>query len=159
MQVVTVNASTSVTEQIRLFNNFDVLITPHGSHLANGIFSMHPGAKALIEIVPFAFDRVFYSNFVPNLGFAHYIMSTGHLTPQQEMSDGKHCLFKGSKRFSMCIVKLGFDVNVAFSQFFYLVSEFRLHCRAPRYLRPRIITMYKCVWGNHVKLALKKKTI
>ena len=100
VQVVTVNASTSVTEQIRLFNNFDVLITPHGSHLANGIFSMHPGIKALIEIVPFAFDRVFYSNFVPNLGFAHYIMSTGHLTPQQEMSDGKHCLFKGSTYFS-----------------------------------------------------------
>ena len=100
MRVVTVNASTSMADQIRLFNEFDVLITPHGSHLANGIFSMHPGRKALIEVVPFAFDRVFYSNYVSNLGFAQYILSTGHLTPQQEMSDGKHCLFKGSTYFN-----------------------------------------------------------
>jgi capsular polysaccharide biosynthesis protein len=69
VDVVTVNASTTVTEQIRLFNGFDILITPHGSHLANGIFTMHPGRKALIEVVPFAFDRVFYSNFVPVILF------------------------------------------------------------------------------------------
>ena len=47
IEVVSVNASTSIAEQIRFFNEFDLLVTPHGSHLANGIFTVRPQHKVL----------------------------------------------------------------------------------------------------------------
>jgi hypothetical protein len=93
VQVLTVNSSTTVEDQIRAFNSFDLLITPHGSHLANGIFTASPSSKGIIEVVPFAFDRVFYSNFNAHLGFGHYILSTGHLTPKQKNTRANHCIF------------------------------------------------------------------
>lgn len=45
VEVITANATTSVQDQIDMFNNYDVLITAHGSHLANGLFTMHPETK------------------------------------------------------------------------------------------------------------------
>jgi hypothetical protein len=81
VEVVTVNESTTVQEQIRLFNSFDVLITSHGSHLANGLFTMFPETKGVVEVVSFVFDSVFNGNYNHWLGFADYIMSSGHLTP------------------------------------------------------------------------------
>ena len=53
----------------------------------------------MIEIVSYAFDKVFYSNYIPALGFAHYIISTGHLTPPQRNSGGDRCVFKSSSVF------------------------------------------------------------
>lgn len=99
VQVLTVNSTTSVKDQIRTFNRFDVLITPHGSHLANGMFTVSPSSKGVIEVVPFAFDRVFYSNFMGHLGFGNYILSTGHLTPKQKNSRAHHCIFNRTKVF------------------------------------------------------------
>ena len=99
VEIVTSNSSTSIADQIRIFNDFDILITPHGSHLANGIFTARPFTKAVIEVDPFAFDRVFYSNYAPALGFAHYIISTGHLTPQQANTGGDRCAFKSVNSF------------------------------------------------------------
>ena len=81
VEVITINETSSIQEQIRLFNSFDVLITSHGSHLANGLFTMEPERKAVIEVVSFVFDSVFYGNFNHWLGFADYMMSSGHLTP------------------------------------------------------------------------------
>ena len=99
VDILTINASSTVEEQIRTFNEFDILITPHGSHLANGIFTMKPNSKAIIEVVPFAFDRVFYSNFNSHLGFANYMLSTGHMTPPQKMTRGVHCAFNKTNVF------------------------------------------------------------
>ena len=48
VEVVTANETTTVAEQIKLFNSFDVLITAHGSHLANGIFTMNPQQKVYL---------------------------------------------------------------------------------------------------------------
>ena len=45
IEVITANATTSVQQQIDMFNGYDVLITAHGSHLANGLFTMHPETK------------------------------------------------------------------------------------------------------------------
>jgi hypothetical protein len=92
VEVITVNESTTVQEQIRIFNTFDVLITAHGSHLANGLFTMFPETKAVIEIVPFAFDSVFYGNYNHWLGFAEYLISTGHTTPGLSVL-GRQCPF------------------------------------------------------------------
>ena len=99
VKVVTINATSTVEEQIRTFNEFDVLITPHGSHLANGIFTMKPSSKGIIEVVSFAFDRVFYSNFNSHLGFGNYMLSTGHLTPPQKNTKGPHCAFNKTTVF------------------------------------------------------------
>jgi sRNA-binding regulator protein Hfq len=63
VEIVTVNGTTTLEQQIRLFNSFDILLSPHGSHLANGIFTMQPSQKVMVEMVPFAFDRVFYANY------------------------------------------------------------------------------------------------
>ena len=86
VEVVTVNETTSVPEQIRIFNQFDVLITSHGSHLANGIFTQFPETKAVVEVNPWSFDSVFYGNFNHWLGYADYIMSNGHTTPGKLIS-------------------------------------------------------------------------
>ena len=99
VEIVTVNDTTSVLDQIRLFNSFDVLITSHGSHLANGIFTVRPERKAIVEVVSFAYDKVFYGNYNMHLGFADYIMSTGHLNSPMSILD-KPCPFLSFSDFA-----------------------------------------------------------
>ena len=96
VEIITVNDATSIVDQIEVFNSFDILITSHGSQLANGIFTTFPENKAVIEIDTFAFDRVFYTNYVNQLGFAEYLISTGHLTSGNFANgerEGKQCPF------------------------------------------------------------------
>ena len=102
VEVVTVNDATSIIDQIKVFNSFDILITSHGSQLANGIFTTFPESKAVIEIDTFAFDRVFYTNYVNQLGFAEYLLSTGHLTSGTFVNgekEGKQCPFPDHESF------------------------------------------------------------
>jgi len=74
-QTLTANAATSPEEQMMMFRSFDILITCHGSHLANMIFN---GRKSVfIEA-----SAVFYNNDFNMNGpsFAKkWIMSFGHL--------------------------------------------------------------------------------
>ena len=81
VEIITTTEKNFMSDQIKKFNDFDILITTHGSHLVNGLFTMHPYTKAVVEIVPFAYDSIFYRNYVADLGFADYVLSTGHLTP------------------------------------------------------------------------------
>ena len=60
VKVVSVTEKNTIQEQIRLFNSFDIMITVHGSHLSNGIYTMHPHRKAMVEIAPFLFDPIYY---------------------------------------------------------------------------------------------------
>ena len=99
VQVITVNADTTTEDQIRVFNSFDVMLTPHGSHLTNGVFTVHPNDKAVVEIESFAFDRVFYANYNAHLGYGAYILSTGHLTPKQAHTHDKECYFDTIEKF------------------------------------------------------------
>ena len=50
VEIITANETTTLAEQIRSFNSFDILITSHGSHLTNGMFLTNPHAKAIIEL-------------------------------------------------------------------------------------------------------------
>ena len=106
VEVITITEQTPIEEQIRLFNSFDILVTPHGSHLTNGIFTMHPYEKAIVELVPFMYDSLYFKNYIQDLGehilyyflyfyflipvyltgFADFIISTGHLTPPETQS-------------------------------------------------------------------------
>jgi len=79
VEVVSTTENHTIQEQIRLFNSFDILITPHGSHLANGIFVMRPYTKAVIEIAPYMIDSNYFNNYNGDLGFAEYIVSTGQI--------------------------------------------------------------------------------
>ena len=47
VEIVTANTSTSVSDLIKLFNSFDILITPEGGHLTSGIFTVNPGVSTL----------------------------------------------------------------------------------------------------------------
>merc|ERR1711991_509264 len=86
IEEITTTEDQPLAEQIKTFNDFDILVTTHGSHLTNGIFTMHPYTKAVIEIVPFVYDSIYYKNYIMDLGFADYVLSTGHLTPKPAIS-------------------------------------------------------------------------
>ena len=61
-------------EQYDLFNQFDVLISPHGSHLTNGLF-IHNPHTSIIEVVASCYNE----DFKVNLGkLAIHKMSIGH---------------------------------------------------------------------------------
>ena len=68
-------------------------------HISEELQKYSENFQAVIEIVPYAFDKVFYSNYIPALGFAHYIISTGHLTPPQRNTGGDRCVFKSPSAF------------------------------------------------------------
>jgi hypothetical protein len=88
VEVMTTTEKMSMKEQIKLFNSYDILITTHGSHMANGIFTMHPYTKAVVEIVPYVYDNIFFRSYVQDLGFSEYIISSGHLTPTPTVASG-----------------------------------------------------------------------
>merc|ERR1712185_506417 len=66
------------------------------------VFLLSSLNKAVVEVVPYAFDRVFYSNYNLHLEFGSYYMSTGHLTPVQEETNRTmhHCFFETEESFS-----------------------------------------------------------
>lgn len=74
IKIFSVDESTSPEEQVKLFNSMDILITSHGSQLANLVFVA--GNISVIEIVSCPADLVFRSN-AKILG-KQYIVSTGH---------------------------------------------------------------------------------
>ena len=104
VEIVTTTEKTSMKEQIKLFNSFDILVTTHGSHLTNGVFTMHPHTKAVLEIVPYVYDNIFFRNYANDLGFAEYIISSGHLTPPPVTSPGS-----GNKTFCAFLKYSDFD--------------------------------------------------
>ena len=42
-----------------------------------GLFTVHPYTKAVVELMPFAYDSIYYRNYVSDLGYADYVLSTG----------------------------------------------------------------------------------
>ena len=75
VSMMSTNETQTVIEQIAQFNSFDILITPHGSHIANILFS--PLGVVIIEVVPMIRDPAFQRNSI-SMGFSGYIVSTGH---------------------------------------------------------------------------------
>ena len=112
VEVVTTTEKVSIRDQIKLFNSFDVLVTVHGSHLTNGLFSMHPHTKAVLELGSFVYDPIFHKNYVYNLNFAEYVISSGHLTPSisainsPDITKSHHCYFREYNDFSKKNCKL-----------------------------------------------------
>jgi len=75
IQVVTTDGGMHPREQAGIFRGFDILITPHGSHLMNMLFQ--PPYTGIIEVAPVDHDPVF-SKGARQLGIQSYRFSTGH---------------------------------------------------------------------------------
>lgn len=72
--IITVNSTTPPDMQAALFQSFDILITPHGSHLANMIFNKNQ--SVFIEVACVYYDECFKRN---GRSFAKsWILSYGH---------------------------------------------------------------------------------
>lgn len=81
IEIVSAGLNTSTADLIKIFNEFDVLVTPEGGHLTNGLFTMNPGSKAIVEVSSAVYELVYYKNFMLRMGFASYVLSDGHFTP------------------------------------------------------------------------------
>jgi len=84
VQIIKIDSITSVMESIAHMNSYDILITPHGSHLTNALFSLHREIKpSIIEVVATCYNM----DFKNNLGerFASYQISSGHAVPDQSL--------------------------------------------------------------------------
>ncbi len=92
VSVVTTDLSTPVEDQARLFRSVDLLVTPHGSHLVNLIFS-EPQSTAVVEVVAAMYDRVFEIE-AKAMNISSYLTSTGHMPVQ---SDGPSICNDGQK--------------------------------------------------------------
>lgn len=82
--VLTTHGGMIPKEQAQVFRDFDILITPHGSHLMNMIFEF-PNT-GIIEVGPVNHDLVFLKG-ARQLGIQSYRISTGH-DPVMDRSDG-----------------------------------------------------------------------
>jgi len=85
VDVFSLSSNSSFFEAFHLFNSFDILITPHGSHLTNGLLIIPPSRPKIIEIVATCVNE----DFKKNLGtyFADYEISTGHLIADKATRD------------------------------------------------------------------------
>jgi hypothetical protein len=112
--LVTVNESTPLGAQIDTFRAFDLLVTPHGSQLANIIFC-DPNTTAFVEVTPVVRDDSFYKNAM-DANFTSYVLGTGHTPwpiPHKHnpiCDDGKrnmaeHCFFDKRLKMWKCPVE------------------------------------------------------
>jgi len=76
VKVVTTSGKMDFEEQRKIFNSFDILLTPHGSHLTNSIFIQNNNTS-IIECQSSCFHR-----FITD-SFSDYVISTGH-QPEKE---------------------------------------------------------------------------
>lgn len=81
VHIITVDESTPVQTQIEKFNSFDLIITGHGSHIANTMFTNSPKFKGVIEVASVLIDPIFRVNIKNDVGFFEYIISNGHFAP------------------------------------------------------------------------------
>ena len=80
-EVITTTSETTFTQGIELFNSFDILITPHGSHLAKLLLLLRRDV-AVIETVGVCMNTGPMRWFGRRIG---YIISSGHSSDQDSV--------------------------------------------------------------------------
>eukprot|EP00223_Ostreococcus_mediterraneus_P003719 CAMPEP_0179612822 /NCGR_PEP_ID=MMETSP0930-20121108/4727_1 /TAXON_ID=548131 ORGANISM="Ostreococcus mediterraneus, Strain clade-D-RCC1621" /NCGR_SAMPLE_ID=MMETSP0930 /ASSEMBLY_ACC=CAM_ASM_000580 /LENGTH=242 /DNA_ID=CAMNT_0021481479 /DNA_START=1320 /DNA_END=2048 /DNA_ORIENTATION=- len=74
-----ISSTSTGVEAIQTMNDFDVLVTPHGSHLTNGIFILTRDGvikkPSIIEVVATCYNEDFLKNLRT---FANYRITAGH---------------------------------------------------------------------------------
>jgi len=76
VSVVSLNSSSTFVDAVKSFNSFDILLTPHGSHLTNGLLIFEERYPIIIEVVATCVNEDFKKNL--EIHFADYEISTGH---------------------------------------------------------------------------------
>jgi len=108
INVVTIDSTTPVRAQAALFREFDLLITPHGSQIANIIFT-DPERTGIIEVLPVVRDRTFANN-ARDAGFLSYITSTGHAPVSADANLDSPCVNGSEIMKRNCWVDPGTDI-------------------------------------------------
>jgi len=81
----TLSEESSLSDAIIAFNSFDILITPHGSHLTNGILIGREEKPHIIEVVATCVNDDFRRNLEKH--FVFYEISTGHLSASAQIQE------------------------------------------------------------------------
>ena len=113
-KIISISGDTSVDEVYKQFNSFDVLVTPHGSHMANLIFTRSK-RFAVIEIVGRDFwspasERLFWQPVIP-----YYDMSFPHDSTDpsvQKLIDNVSAVYYPGNSGRAEIMKSNLVVNV-----------------------------------------------
>ena len=84
VRMVTLNSNSTFVEAVDYFNSFDILITPHGSHLTSGILISENARPSIIEVVATCVNDDFRKNLENH--FAHYRISVGHVPHDDEIT-------------------------------------------------------------------------
>jgi hypothetical protein len=77
VRVISVSSQTSVADQVRLFQSFDVLVSTHGSQLANMIYANKRAVIIELQAIPGSADSSFEKNAWAVIG--GHLMSYGHM--------------------------------------------------------------------------------
>lgn len=80
VNVVVFNKQSPLADLIKAYDEADIIVTPSGPHLAQGLFIPLPYKKAIVEVTPFMLNAYYYHQYRRTLGFAEYVLSTGHAT-------------------------------------------------------------------------------
>ena len=84
VEIIQIGSEHSFMQAVELMNSFDILISPHGSHLTNGVLLLHPTLKpSIIEVVATCYNLDFKKNL--DQSFAFYQMSSGHSVPDASL--------------------------------------------------------------------------
>lgn len=108
IEVITINSTTPVRDQATLFRAFDLLITSHGSQIANIIFT-DPERTGIIEVLPVVRDMAFANN-ARDAGFLSYIVSTGHHPFPEGTNLDSPCIDGSENMKRHCWTKPGTDI-------------------------------------------------
>ena len=74
LKIISVHSDMRFRDTLDAFNSFDILLTPHGSHLTNGLF-ITSNLTSIIEVVATCFNLDWQKNLHE---FADYHISQGH---------------------------------------------------------------------------------
>ena len=82
LRIISVHSNMRFRDTLKNFNSFDILLTPHGSHLTNGLF-IASNSTSIIEIVATCFNLDWSKNLH---NFVDYRISQGHQTVDHSLN-------------------------------------------------------------------------
>jgi hypothetical protein len=84
VNIMSIGSDDSFMRAVELMNSYDILITPHGSHLTNALLNLRKLRKpSIIEVVSTCYNTDFKRNLEPS--FAFFEISSGHKVPDTSL--------------------------------------------------------------------------
>ena len=143
VQVFTVSSNSTFYEAWHYFNQFDIIIAPHGSHLTNGILiDFEKFEPAIIEVTATCINADFKRNLEKY--FAHYELSTGHMVADS----GVQKFIRGCEGYS--VRGCSYTANCTFSHARSAVQDVYVSTEKLRESVKRVID-WKCPLGQPIR--------